>query len=517
MNNYIKTKWLTTLIIIFFSPYFISAQNKVTQELDILFNNWEHFQDKGDFDRAIDQVEKAFELAQKNKLDDSMALALNKKGKSLIKKTRRVNRNQKQAEEDFLNSLFYATNSKNSDLQIDNLEQLIWLAKQQKDSQKITVYTDQIEQIENLIKTTTQNIILSQKKENLEVELDELAIQKQELALQKNRLSRKIHSLTQTQLEAELLIALQKNQVDSFRFENIKDSLLLEQNNLVLTEQASKLELQQSQIELQNSQIELQHSQRNFILALIVIIGLIAVGAILRFLETKKHFEVLRSKNEIIEEERKKSDQLLLNILPAVVANELKLNGVAKAKRHEHATVFFSDFKNFSKIAKSLSPEKLVSQLDIHFKAFDKIIEKYNIEKIKTIGDAYMCVSGLPEKNPDNAFEIINAALEIQDYLNELKKKKSKKKEPFFEARIGIHTGPLVAGVVGSKKFAYDVWGDTVNIAARLETHGEVGKVNISHSTYKVIKEKYDCISRGKIPIKNRGEIEMYFIENETT
>lgn len=499
MNYHFYFKSLVFLIAIFFLPYYILAQNSLEKELNILFQNWEYFQDTEDFDRAIEQVEKAFQLAQKNNLEESMALALNKQGKSLIKKTKRVNKNQKLAEENFTSSLYYATNSKDTKLQIDNLEQLIWLAKQQKDEQKIIVYADQIEQIRQLETTTAQNESLSKNKEILEVELDQLAIQK-------NKLSKKIQSLTQTQLESELLIALQKNQVDSFRFENIKDSLLLEKNNLILTEQASKLELQQSQIELQNS-------QRNLILALIAILGLITIGAIVRYLETKKHYKILSSKNEIIEGERKKSEQLLLNILPAVVANELKMNGVAVAKRHEHATVFFSDFKNFSQIAKSLSPEKLVSQLDFHFKAFDKIIEKYSIEKIKTIGDAYMCVSGLPEKNPNNALEIIDAALEIQAYLEGLKKEKSKKGEPYFEARIGIHTGPLVAGVVGSKKFAYDVWGDTVNIAARLESKGEVGKVNISHSTYKLVKGKYKCIPRGKIPIKNRGEIEMYFAE----
>ncbi len=506
MYHHFYIKFLAALFTFFLFPYHNSAQNNLNEELGILFQNWEHFQDKGDLDRAIEQVEKAFELAQKNNLEESMALALNRQGKSLLKKNKRVNKSQKLAEEKFKNSLYYSTNSKNSKLQIDNLEQLIWLAKQQNDAQKIVVYSGQIDRIKKLEKTTAQNETLSKKKEFLEVELDELAIQKEQLAIQKNTLSQKIRSLTQTQLESELLIALQKNQVDSFRFENLKDSLLLEKNNSILTEQASKLELQQSQIELHNS-------QRNLILALIAIIGLIAIGAIIRYSEIKKHNKILYSKNEIIEEERKKSEQLLLNILPAVVANELKTNGVAVAKRHEHATVFFSDFKNFSQIAKSLSPEKLVFQLDLHFKAFDEIIEKYSIEKIKTIGDAYMCVSGLPEKNPNNALDIINAALEIQAYLNELKKEKLKKGQPYFEARIGVHTGPLVAGVVGSKKFAYDVWGDTVNIAARLESKGEVGKVNISHSTYKLVKGKYNCIPRGKIPIKNRGEIEMYFAE----
>ena len=191
----------------------------------------------------------------------------------------------------------------------------------------------------------------------------------------------------------------------------------------------------------------------------------------------------------------------------------MKVNGVAKAQKYDNATVLFSDFINFSAIAESLTPEKLVRQLDFYFKTFDEIIGKYQLEKIKTIGDAYMCVGGLPQENANNPLEMVKAALEIQAKLEQLKTERSAKGEPFFEARIGIHTGPLVAGVVGSRKFAYDVWGDTVNVAARLESKSEAGKVNISSATYKQIKSIFACEFRGKIPIKNRGEVDMYFVK----
>ena len=173
------------------------------------------------------------------------------------------------------------------------------------------------------------------------------------------------------------------------------------------------------------------------------IIGFLGIGAVLRYIETKKHNTALEVKNEIIIAEKKRSDELLLNILPAIIAQELKANGVAKAKKHEEATVLFADFKNFSAIVKTLSPEKLVYELDFYFKAFDKIIEKHRLEKIKTIGDAYMCVGGIPEKHAGHTKDVIKAALEIQTYLNKLKTERMKRGEPFFEARIGIHTGAI--------------------------------------------------------------------------
>ncbi len=214
-----------------------------------------------------------------------------------------------------------------------------------------------------------------------------------------------------------------------------------------------------------------------------------------------------------IAKEKKKGDDLLLNILPAEVAEELKAKGSAEAKHFDEVTVMFTDFKGFTQISEKLTPSELVAEIHTCFKAFDNIITKYNIEKIKTIGDSYMCAGGLPVTNTTNAIDVVNAALEIQQFMqHHLQQRKKENKEP-FEIRIGIHTGPVVAGIVGVKKFAYDIWGDTVNIASRMESSGEAGKVNISGSTYELVKDKFNCAHRGKIQAKNKGEIDMYFVE----
>lgn len=210
--------------------------------------------------------------------------------------------------------------------------------------------------------------------------------------------------------------------------------------------------------------------------------------------------------------EKKKSDDLLLNILPEVVAQELKQTGRTTPRSYEVATVMFTDFENFTIKSERLSPEELVSIIDTCFKKFDEIVSRHNIEKIKTIGDAYLCVSGLPDTKDHNAVNVVNAALEIISVIKELQE--SKTEHGFFDIRIGIHTGPLVAGVVGDKKFAYDIWGDTVNTAARMEQSSEPNRINISQSTYELVKDKFHCTFRGKQPAKNKGLIEMYFIED---
>ena len=209
--------------------------------------------------------------------------------------------------------------------------------------------------------------------------------------------------------------------------------------------------------------------------------------------------------------EKKKSDDLLLNILPEVVAQELKQTGRTTPRSYEVATVMFTDFENFTIKSEKLSPEELVSLIDSCFKKFDEIISRHNIEKIKTIGDAYLCVSGLPDTKDHNAINVIHAALEIIEVIKELKQ--SNTENGFFDIRIGIHTGPLVAGVVGNKKFAYDIWGDTVNTAARMEQSSEANRINISQSTYELVKDEFNCSFRGKQPAKNKGLIEMYFVE----
>jgi class 3 adenylate cyclase len=173
-------------------------------------------------------------------------------------------------------------------------------------------------------------------------------------------------------------------------------------------------------------------------------------------------------------------------------------------------TVIFTDFKGFTAIAEKLSAEKLVTEINECFIAFDNIIQKYGIEKIKTIGDAYLAAGGLPTPKETHALDVVNAAREILEFTKDLKRKKG---DLGFDIRIGIHSGPVVAGIVGVKKFAYDIWGDTVNTASRMESGGEAGKINISEATYHLVKDHFNCVFRGKIHAKGKGEIEMYFID----
>jgi len=206
-------------------------------------------------------------------------------------------------------------------------------------------------------------------------------------------------------------------------------------------------------------------------------------------------------------------EKLLLNILPAEVAHELQEKGLATPRYYDSVTVLFTDFVGFTKIAEGLSPQELIGELNTCFLAFDSIIEKNNLEKIKTIGDSYMCAGGIPVPNQSHAVDAIVAALEIQDYIRNLNEKRIAVGLPPWDLRIGVHTGPLVAGVVGRKKFAYDIWGDTVNIASRMESSGEGGKINISDATFAMVKDWFTCLYRGKVSAKNKGDVDMYFVQ----
>lgn len=223
-------------------------------------------------------------------------------------------------------------------------------------------------------------------------------------------------------------------------------------------------------------------------------------------------FVVLLTFTIFIFRERRKSDRLLLNILPESVAAELKKKGSSEAQLFGDVTVLFTDFVGFTTVSERLTPKQLVDELDTCFRVFDQIMARHNIEKIKTVGDAYLAVCGLPENNPRHAQNVINAGMDIVRFMNERKKIIG---DNTFEIRVGIHTGNVVAGIVGVKKFAYDIWGDTVNTAARMEQNSEPGKINISSSTYELVKDEFECKYRGEISAKNKGQLAMYFIEGE--
>ncbi|WP_179019545.1 adenylate/guanylate cyclase domain-containing protein [Winogradskyella forsetii] len=238
-------------------------------------------------------------------------------------------------------------------------------------------------------------------------------------------------------------------------------------------------------------------------------IGVLFLIGILAYNLFKKN-KFVRKTNKIIAFEKDRSDKLLLNILPEETAQELKDKGRVVAKQFPSATVLFSDFKGFTSYAENLSPEELVQTIDHYFSKFDLIMEKYGLEKIKTIGDAYMAVGGLSYDNVDQAKEMVLAAKEMNEFVAQAKNDDTT--TATFDIRIGINTGPVVAGVVGTKKFAYDIWGDTVNIASRMESNSEPGRINISEYTYEIIKHDFDCEYRGEIAVKNRGDLKMYFL-----
>ena len=233
-------------------------------------------------------------------------------------------------------------------------------------------------------------------------------------------------------------------------------------------------------------------------------------------LDRIRHDELKKS-YELLDVEKKRSEDLLHNILPVEIADEIKRTGKTEARYYESATVMFCDIVGFTKISEQLTPKMLIYCIDFCYRKFDEIVEQFGIEKIKVIGDSYMCAGGLPVENKTHAIDMVKAAFAMRDFTLQFSKEQKEKGLPEFHFRFGIHTGSLVTGVVGQRKFTYDIWGDTVNVAARMEQSSETDRLNISESTFELIKEKFRCSPRGKIEAKNKGKIEMYFVEELLT
>lgn len=214
-----------------------------------------------------------------------------------------------------------------------------------------------------------------------------------------------------------------------------------------------------------------------------------------------------------LEAERNKSEQLLLNIMPREVCDELKLRGRVTPRRYESATILFTDFVGFTAYSENKDPEDLLYDLEACYSLFDEIVEKYGLEKLKTIGDAYMCAGGLPKPNDTHPIDCVNAALDMVDAIVALHAAREALGQTFWNVRVGVHTGPVVSGVVGSKKFAFDVWGDTVNLASRMESHGVVNRVNVSQATFEATRMAFRFEPRGPIQVKGQGEVNMYLVK----
>lgn len=264
--------------------------------------------------------------------------------------------------------------------------------------------------------------------------------------------------------------------------------------------------------EAHQEEVKRKNQSRNIFGALGILAALIALGFFFRW-------RFVQRSREVLQVEKDRSENLLLNILPEEIAQELKEKGKAEARDFDQVSILFTDFKDFTEQSEKLSPTELVSEINHCFEAFDRIMEQYGIEKIKTIGDAYMAAGGLPVPTPDSVPNTVLAGLDMQRFIEQRKQQNTAAGKPAFEMRVGIHTGPVVAGIVGVKKFQYDIWGDTVNTASRMESNGVPGKVNVSQSTFEKLKDhkEFTFESRGKVAAKGKGEINMYFVSKATS
>lgn len=371
----------------------------------------------------------------------------------------------------------------------------------QEENRLLSVRLAEINRERNNLDTLSQR--LDADKRQLASETKRLSTDKRLLNVAVSSQRQVISSMTEQQVKTALLLARQKLAVDSLAYLTLQDSLEISQ--------------QRAQLNQQQAEIGQRQAERNMLIAISVLVLGAAVGFFNRSLVMKRYNRQLSDKNVLIDQERERAEKLLLNILPAAVAGELKVKGFAQTQSYEQVSVLFTDFKGFSQIAEKIPARELVADLDYCFKAFDSIVGVYGLEKIKTIGDSYMCAGGLPDPDPGHPLRIVRAAQAMQAFMEVWQNQRDRENKPLLEIRIGIHTGPVVAGVVGEKKFAYDIWGDTVNIASRMESSSVAGKINVSGTTYELIQHHFNCTHRGKILAKNKGEIDMYFVETQRT
>ena len=390
-----------------------------------------------------------------------------------------------------------------------------------------------------LVKEEVQNLMIDQLKKDQELKDTELERSQLEYVRARQEILAQERNQEILQLERdraaqdlriaqqELVNRLRDQEIARLERDSAEKAFSLARQKLeaeAKDQQIQNLEREQQiqDLKLQNQDLELARQARNrqyagvifgglFIILALILRGLIFSRRTNRQL-AGKNAEIEAQKQEI-ERGRDETEALLLNILPRDTANELRANGAATPRNYELVTVLFTDFSGFTRITEKMSPQELVDELNICFRAFDEIVEEHGLEKIKTIGDGYMCAGGIPQPNQTNPLDTVRAGRAMMSFLEMRRRTVTGQGLPYWEMRIGVHTGPVIAGVVGRNKFAYDIWGDTVNTASRMESYGEAGKINVSEATYQYIKPYCTCTYRGAIDVKNKGKINMYFVE----
>ncbi|MFN8287176.1 MAG: adenylate/guanylate cyclase domain-containing protein [Chitinophagales bacterium] len=409
-----------------------------------------------------------------------------------------------------LTALCYAQNNK------DQLEEMRKLQKQMQEENKMIQQQQEWNNQSSQQEIKKLNAENQQKTFEVQSSKQEAAKARQDAIKAKAELESKMIELAATQIKidsAKRLLAYTDSMLQTAEVTNkriMQEKQRQEDSIKILNKDR---ELQDLAAQKKDAELSAQKAKNNlYILIAAISLSMLTIVVIL-FFSRQKTLRELAEKNRVIQEEKKRSDELLLNILPEEIMHELKARGKTQARNFSNATVLFADIKEFTKISERLSPDELIEALDAYFERFDNVIEKYGIEKIKTIGDAYVCAGGVPSKNEVGADAMVKAALEFMQEIEKLRVERTKKGLQTFEFRLGMHTGQLIAGVIGIRKFAYDIWGDTVNMAARMQQESEAGKINISGATYELVKDKFACVYRGKHAAKNKGDIDMYFVE----
>ncbi|MCG8311361.1 MAG: hypothetical protein MI975_28495 [Cytophagales bacterium] len=492
----------------------------------------------GNYKEAVNPLRTVLRYAQKNKYEDL-----------ILRSSDLLAKNYKQLDEELNHAYYASVYDSYNELKVskDSLKRAQHQLKLSKDSlsrshQKLMTSIDSLARTQRSLEATSQS--LTKSKDSLRRSRESLMRYEASLKKAQDSLAVSKDSLEKSIVEIALLDSANLQQRTTLE---IRQAEIIQKQREIIKQQEEihkkeeevnirKAEVTELNNSLQKISFDLSEKKEilNYMIIAIALVGILLFSALLAYQykrRTNKKLEennrqindqksLLEKRQQELKEEKSRTEALLLNILPEPVADELRRKKKVIPRYYKMVTIMFTDFKGFTSIAAKMSPGEIVRELDACFVAFDQIIERYEktvnrkcIEKIKTIGDGYMCAGGVPIENESNPLDIVRVALAMIEYMEKRKKEKMTRNEPYFEIRIGINTGPVVAGVVGKKKFAYDIWGDAVNLASRMESTSEVGRVNISGETYRYIRDKFFFTHRGKINAKNKGEVDMYFVD----